>query len=59
MIEITVIREKSTDQSTAGEMFVNGEFVCYTLEDVERPVKVFGATAQRHIQRHCECVKPV
>ena len=45
MIEIKVIREKSTLQSTQGEMFVNGEFVCYTLEDVERPVKVFGATA--------------
>lgn len=34
-----------TDRSTIGELSIDGEFFCYTLEDVEREVKVYGKTA--------------
>ena len=35
---------KGTD-CIIGELSVNGKFECYTLEDVERPVKIAGVTA--------------
>lgn len=44
-MEIKVIRKEFTDKSTIGEMFLDGEFFCYTLEDVIREVKVYGETA--------------
>lgn len=34
-----------TNNSTIGELFLNGKFECYTLEDVERPVKIQNQTA--------------
>lgn len=40
-------RHPSANGCTIGELFYNGKFFCYTLEDVVRPVgaKVPGATA--------------
>ena len=38
-------REPSTKKSTSGRLFVDGSFICYTLEDVIRDVKVYGETA--------------
>ena len=42
---ITVKRLYKTDTSVIGELLVDGIFECYTLEDVERPVKIKGETA--------------
>lgn len=44
-MEIKVIRKELTKQSTIGEMWIDGSFFCYTLEDVVRDVKVYGETA--------------
>ncbi|SFB68337.1 hypothetical protein SAMN05216321_10197 [Cupriavidus sp. OV038] len=38
-------REPSTARATLGRLYVNGNFQCYTLEDVVRPTKVKGQTA--------------
>ena len=41
-----VLRKTFTDQSTIGELLVDGAFECFTLEDVVRPgEKIFGETA--------------
>ena len=42
---ITVKRLYKTDNSVIGEMLIDGIFECFTLEDVERPVKIKGETA--------------
>lgn len=48
---IQLVRESFTDKATEGKMFVNGEFECYTLEDMDRKLelpntkKVYGETA--------------
>lgn len=42
---ITVKRLYKTENSTIGEMLVDGIFECFTLEDKERPVKIKGETA--------------
>jgi hypothetical protein len=34
-----------SEESTIGELWVNGVFECYTLEDKVRPVKIAGKTA--------------
>lgn len=56
-MEIKVIRKTFTKESTIGEMFINGTFFCYTLEDYDRDsnkdgdlndtgeTKVYGLTA--------------
>jgi len=44
-MELTLNRKIETKNSTIGELFVNDKFQCYTLEDIERPVKVWGKTA--------------
>ena len=44
-MDIQVTRKEFTDRSTVGEMYVDGTFECYTLEDVVRPVKIKGITA--------------
>lgn len=56
-MEIKVIRKTFTKESTIGEMFINGVFHCYTLEDYDRDsnkdgdlddageAKVYGLTA--------------
>lgn len=40
-------RKWFTDRNTVGELFINGEFFCYTMEDAVRPKgeKVAGKTA--------------
>lgn len=42
---ITVKRLHKTNVSIIGELLVDGIFECFTLEDVERPVKIKGETA--------------
>ncbi|WP_443115496.1 DUF5675 family protein [Herbaspirillum seropedicae] len=46
-MKLTLQREPSTKVSTAGRLFLNGQFECHTLEDIVRPrgVKVYGKTA--------------
>lgn len=44
-MELEVKRTDFTDNSTIGELSVNGQFECYTLEDKVRPVKIAGKTA--------------
>lgn len=46
-MNIKLVREDFTEESTIGEMFVNGVFNCYTLEDKVRETepKVYGKTA--------------
>lgn len=44
-MDLTLIREPSTAQSTMGKLMIDGVFECYTLEDVVRPVKIAGETA--------------
>jgi hypothetical protein len=44
-MKLTIKRLHKTENSTIGEMSIDGKFECYTLEDVERDVKVFGKTA--------------
>jgi hypothetical protein len=38
-------RLHKTDKSTIGELSIDGLFECYTLEDIERTVKIKGITA--------------
>jgi hypothetical protein len=42
---IVIKRLYKGDKSIIGEMTVDGIFECFTLEDVERPVKIKGETA--------------
>lgn len=46
-MELKVVRNTFTDESTIGDLYLNGEFFCYTLEDFYRPngEKVYGKTA--------------
>lgn len=44
-MELKLIREDFTSESSIGRLFLNGVFECFTLEDQVRPVKVKGSTA--------------
>jgi hypothetical protein len=44
-MQITVKRLHKTNTSTIGELLIDGLFECYTLEDIERPVKIKAETA--------------
>jgi len=44
-MELLLKRIHKTLNSTIGELFVDGKFECYTLEDVERAVKIKNETA--------------
>jgi hypothetical protein len=44
-MDLKVLRKELTSRSTIGELLVDGEFACYTLEDAVRPVKIKGVTA--------------
>ena len=44
-MQINIKRKIRTNNSTIGELFVDGVFECYTLEDVERDVKIPAETA--------------
>lgn len=45
-LQLDLIRQPSANGCTIGQLFINGKFFCYTLEDVVRATgKVPGATA--------------
>lgn len=44
-MELRVERTDRSADSTIGELSVDGQFECYTLEDAVRPVKIKGKTA--------------
>lgn len=44
-MKIEVKRLYKTENSTIGELTIDGKFECYTLEDKERTVKIKGETA--------------
>lgn len=44
-MDLKLVRKIFTEQSTVGELFVDGKFECFTLEDKVRPVKIHGETA--------------
>ena len=44
-MKIIVKRLHRTENSTIGELFIDGKFECYTLEDKERDIKVKSETA--------------
>jgi hypothetical protein len=44
-MNIRVLRKTFTENSTIGEMSVDGKFECFTLEDKVRAVKIHGKTA--------------
>jgi hypothetical protein len=47
-MQIKVVRREFTEKSTIGELFIDNNFFCYTLEDkvrAETEEKVYGQTA--------------
>lgn len=44
-MELNVKRTDLSENCTIGELSVDGQFECYTLEDMVRPVKIKGVTA--------------
>jgi len=46
-MEIKIKRLHRTDHSTIGELSIDGKFECFTLEDIERDVKIKSETAIR------------
>lgn len=44
-MELTVKRIKKGKDYTAGQLFINDEFFCWTLEDIERDKKIPKETA--------------
>lgn len=42
---LTLKRLHKTDRSTIGELSIDGKFQCYTLEDLERTIKIKSETA--------------
>jgi hypothetical protein len=47
-MQIKVVRKEFTEKSTIGELFIDNNFFCYTLEDkvrAETEAKVYGQTA--------------
>jgi len=44
-MELKLIREDFTEDSTIGKLYINGVFHCYTLEDKVRKVKIKNITA--------------
>lgn len=44
-MKLNLKRLHETENSTIGELSIDGKFECYTLEDIERDTKVFGKTA--------------
>jgi len=41
-MNLTLIRKYPAHDCVIGELFVNDQFECYTLEDIERPIKMAG-----------------
>jgi hypothetical protein len=47
MMYLRLLRRRFTDQSTIGDLYLNGKFFCFTLEDTTRApgIKIDGQTA--------------
>ena len=47
MVELLLIRDTFTENTTLGKLFANGTYFCHTLEDTVRAegIKVYGHTA--------------
>lgn len=43
-MNLLILRKTVTDRSTIGKLYVDGQFECFTLEDVPRAEKVAGET---------------
>jgi len=41
-MELKLIRKEFTDRSTIGELYVNGKFECFTIEDKDRKLESGG-----------------
>lgn len=37
---LLVVRELYTDKAIAGKMYLNGQFICYTLENAQKAIPV-------------------
>ena len=44
-MNLTLIRKYPSTDCIIGELYVDGQFECFTLEDIERPVKIPKVTA--------------
>lgn len=44
-MKLLLKRLHKSENSTIGELSIDGKFECYTLEDVERKEKIYGKTA--------------
>ena len=44
-MNLKLVRKTFTEESTIGELSIDGKFECFTLEDKVRAVKIHGATA--------------
>lgn len=44
-MNLLLIREYFTENSTTGSLYIDGKFECFTLEDVVREEKIYGKTA--------------
>lgn len=44
-MKLLLKRIHKTNISTIGELYIDGKFECYTLEDIERDVKIKSETA--------------
>jgi len=45
MATLYLRRKLFSDKSTIGDLFLDGKFICHTLEDKTRRLKVYGETA--------------
>lgn len=43
-MNLLILRKTVTDRSTIGKLYVDGQFECFTLEDVPRAEKIAGET---------------
>lgn len=44
-MEIKLVRGKANAASVEGKLYIDGDFECYTVEDLPREKKVYGQTA--------------
>ena len=44
-MKIEVVREKSNNDCTFGKLYIDGKYMCNTLEDIQRDVKIKAETA--------------
>lgn len=44
-MKLDLVRKEFTEHSTIGDLLIDGQFFCFTLEDTVREVKIPGQTA--------------